>query len=100
MQKHLTKIAVLMAIIMSVGFTASAQIYVKIRPKVPVVVRPEPPARDRVWINEEWRVNNGHYEYAGGRWEAPPRRGAKWVPGHWKKHGRYGERWVPGRWRN
>jgi hypothetical protein len=100
MQKHLTKIAVFMAIIMAVSFTASAQIYIKIRPKAPAMERPVRPARGNVWIGEEWRVNNGHYEYAGGRWEAPPRRNSKWVAGHWQRNGRYGDRWVPGRWRN
>ena len=99
MKKYVTKIAVLTAIIMSVAFTASAQIYVKIRPKLPVVVKTDPPERDRVWIDEEWRVRNGRYEYSGGRWEAPPRRDAIWVPGHWKKYGRRGERWIPGHWK-
>ncbi len=99
MQKYLTKIAVLTAIVMSVSFTASAQIYVKIRPKMPVVERPTRHDRGQIWINEEWRVNNGRYEYAGGHWETPPRRGAKWVPGHWQRNRRFGERWIPGHWR-
>jgi len=98
MQKFVTKIAVFTAIIMALSFSANAQIYVKIRPKAPVMERPAPPRKNQVWVGEEWTVRNGKYEYSGGRWVAP-RRGYTWVAGHWQRHGRDGERWVAGYWR-
>lgn len=79
---------------------ADAQIYVNIRPPRPKVVvthRPPRPA-GAIWIEDDWRVNSGRYEYYGGRWEAPPRRGMTWRPGHWKNTPRRGYVWVPGRW--
>jgi len=99
MKKYLTRIAIFSAIIMAASFSASAQIYVKIRPTHAVIVRPPQPSPAHVWIEEEWTGRGGRYEYTGGHWVAPPYRGAIWVPGHWRRHGRDGEMWVPGRWR-
>jgi len=99
MKKHLSKVAVLAVIILAVSFSASAQIYVKVRPVVPVVVRPAPPSPVHVWIDEEWEPRGGTYVYVGGHWAAPPHPGYVWVPGHWRRHDVYGEAWVPGHWR-
>ena len=41
---------------------ASAQIYVHVRPIAPIVVRTEQPSPRHVWVGEDWRENNGHYE--------------------------------------
>ncbi len=79
---------------------AEAQIYVKIRPPRPVVrvtARPPRPA-GAVWIEDDWRANGDRYDYAGGRWEAPPRPGYAWRPGHWRNTPRRGYVWVPGQW--
>ncbi|MDR3678678.1 MAG: YXWGXW repeat-containing protein [Flavipsychrobacter sp.] len=79
--------------------TSSAQIYVNIRPRHEVIVaRPAPPSPRHVWVEEEWRPNHGHYEYAGGYWAAPPRPGVVWVPGHWRDTPR-GSVWIAGHWR-
>ena len=99
MQKYLSKIVIFTAIIIAVSFSASAQIFVKIRPTPPVIVRTAPPHPGYVWIDEEWTPRGGGYAYAGGYWAAPPHPGFFWVPGHWRRHGYDGEMWVPGHWR-
>ena len=98
MKKYLSKLALLSVIALAVSFTASAQIYVRVRPTVPVIVRPAPPSPAHVWIDEEWEPRGGSYVYAGGHWASPPHAGWAWIPGHWKRGGR-GEWWVKGHWR-
>jgi len=79
--------------------SASAQIYVNVRPRHEVIVaRPAAPSPRHVWVDEEWRPAHGHYEYAGGYWAAPPRAGVVWVPGHWRDT-RRGSVWIAGHWR-
>lgn len=99
MKKHLGKIAILSVLVMAFSISASAQIYVKVRPVVPVVVHSERPGPAHVWVNEEWEWRDGRYVSTGGRWVAPPRAGMVWVPGHWKKYRHDGWQWMPGRWR-
>ncbi len=99
MQRLLSRMAILSVIILAVSFSASAQIYVKIRPVAPVIVRTAAPSAAHVWIDEEWEPREGKYAYVGGHWAAPPHPGWTWVPGHWKRHDRSGEEWVRGHWR-
>lgn len=99
MQKLLSRLTLASAIVLAMSFTASAQIYVKIRPVEPVVVRSAAPSPAHVWIGEEWEAREGKYVYVGGHWAAPPHPGWIWVAGHWKRHGRSGEGWVRGHWR-
>ena len=79
---------------------ADAQIYVNVRPPRPVVrvtARPPRPS-GAIWIDDDWRANGNRYDYAGGRWATPPRRGMAWRAGHWRNTPRRGYVWVPGRW--
>jgi hypothetical protein len=99
MNQRLSKIAILSLIVLAVSFSASAQVYVKIRPVPPVIVRTAPPSPEHVWIDEEWEPREGKYVYVGGHWIAPPHRGYVWVPGHWNHHERHGEIWVRGHWK-
>jgi hypothetical protein len=99
MKKKSVRLLLLFAVLFSICFSASAQIYVKIRPPVPVIVRPPQPSRGQIWINEEWEPNNGNYRYSGGHWQVPPQRGNVWVPGHWKRNNHKGNLWVPGKWK-
>jgi WXXGXW repeat (2 copies) len=99
MQKFLSRIAILSVIVMAVSFSASAQVYVRVRPVAPVIVRPVAPSPAHVWIDEEWEPRGGKYVYAGGHWAAPPHPGWMWVSGHWRRHGPEGEQWVRGHWR-
>lgn len=96
MKKKLIKLSFLFVILFTVSFSASAQIYVTIRPPVPVIVRPPQPSRVHVWVNEEWEPNGSSYRYSGGHWVAP-RQGYYRRPGHWK-HSKRGQVWVQGSW--
>lgn len=97
MKKHLVKVAILSGIILALGFGASAQVYVTVRPTPPVIVRPVAPSPSHVWIGEEWEARNGVYVHTGGHWALPPHPGYIWIGGHWgHRHGWY---WVPGHWR-
>jgi WXXGXW repeat (2 copies) len=100
MKKLLSVLFVFGFLTTGIGLSAGAQtIYVKVRPVIPVVVRPAPPSPHHVWVAEEWRPNGAGYVYSGGYWAAPPHPGWVWIPGHWKKH-EYGEYWVAGHWRH
>ncbi len=76
----------------------SAQVYVRVRPAVPVYVRATPPGAGYIWIGEDWEWRGGQYIHVGGRWVYPPHPGFVWVPGHWR-HTRFGWQWFGGRWR-
>ncbi len=91
--------AILSLLVMAFSFSASAQsIYVKVRPAVPVVVRPVAPSPRHVWITEEWEPRGGSYVFVGGRWAVPPHPGWVWIPGHWRRT-RHGDIWIRGHWR-
>ena len=84
---------------MVVSFSAFSQIYVKIRPTFPVVVRSQQPSRSAVWIDEDWQSRRGRYVYRGGRWANPPHSNYEWAPGSWQRHGERGEGWKKGHWK-
>ena len=86
-------------LIAGAGYSASAQIYIKVRPVVPVRVRPVAPGPQAIWVGEEWKPNGKAYVYAGGYWASPPHPGFIWIPGHWKRHPEYGEYWIAGHWK-
>jgi hypothetical protein len=98
MKKKLSKLLFLFAIIFSVSLSSSAQIYVKIRPPGPIIVRPPQPSRAHVWIGEDWESHEGTYRYSGGHWATPPHRGYTRRSGYWKQT-RHGQIWVQGSWR-
>jgi hypothetical protein len=77
-------------------FSASAQVYVNVRPARPVIVRTVAPSPRHVWIDEDWIERDGTYIWAGGHWEEA-REGYVYRPGRWAHEGR-GHRWVTGRW--
>ncbi|HLK30072.1 MAG TPA: hypothetical protein VKT28_15940 [Puia sp.] len=99
MKKNVSRLLFLCVIIFAISLSASAQVYVKIHPHAPVIVRPPQPSSMHVWINEEWEPNNGSYRYVGGHWEMPPHNGYIRRQGHWKRHHHDGDEWVPGSWR-
>ncbi len=97
-KKYLLRITILGGLIIAASsYSASAQIFVKVRPAAPVVVRTTAPSPRHVWIGEEWTVRNGVYVHTGGYWALPPHPGWVWISGHWI-HDRRGEQWVPGHW--
>lgn len=97
-----TSIKLLLFLVFFAGATqsASAQIYVNIRPPVPVVVKTTQPKPNYVWVEEEWEPNGNDYRYVGGHWVAPPQPNYVYRQGYWKKgHKNKGQRWVAGKWR-
>lgn len=91
-------LAILMVAAGSISNSASAQIYVSVRPVWHPVVRPVAPSPRHVWIDEEWESRGGTYVAVGGHWAEPPHPGWIWISGHWA-HERRGDWWVAGHWR-
>lgn len=89
MKSKVVKLAFLAMLMVGAGSftnTASAQVYVSVRPVWHPVVRPVAPSPRHVWIDEEWAWRNGAYVPVGGYWGLPPHPGWIWYPGHWN-HG-------------
>ena len=96
--KNIRKVLIMLAIELSTGaYSSQAQIYVGVRPVRQTVVRIAAPSPRHVWIDEDWREENGGYVWAGGRWEAPPHDGYRYAPGHWN-HDNHGHQWHGGHW--
>ncbi len=101
MKKKVLKLAFLAMLMVAAGSfanTASAQVYVSIRPEWHPIVRPVAPGPRHVWIDEDWEYRNGTYVAVGGHWAEPPHPGWIWVPGHWSHEERRGHFWHPGHW--
>jgi len=64
------------------------------RPEAVVVERTEAPYPNAIWIDNEYRWDNGTYIVVPAHWEKAQ---GVWVPGHWKSTTR-GYSWVPGHW--
>ncbi|HEY4208736.1 MAG TPA: hypothetical protein VGM31_18040 [Puia sp.] len=100
-KSNLFRLAVIALMATGATFTtssASAQVYVTVRPSWRTVARPAAPSPAHVWIDEDWVFRDGRYVAVGGHWASPPHRGWMWVPGRWV-HARRGWQWMPGRWR-
>jgi len=101
MKMNLTKTMMIVVLVVAASFaaaTASAQVYVTVRPTYAPVVRSAAPSPAHVWIEEDWAYRGGHYVAVGGHWVAPPHPGWIWIPGRWVQS-RRGWRWMPGHWR-
>jgi hypothetical protein len=56
------------------------------------------PGAGYVWTNGYWDLRGSRWYWVGGRWQRPPRQGARWVPNQWRnEHGHY--RMSRGGWR-
>ena len=76
---------------------ADAQ-YVRVRPSFNFGISIGPrPYDDAIWIEPEWRWQNGVYVQIPGHWERT-RKHSRWVQGRWI-YTRRGYRWQEGRWR-
>jgi len=98
MKNKLIRLLLAVIVIFAVSFSASAQVYVKIRPTFRVVQRPPQPSPNHVWIDEDWQPRGRNYRYSGGHWARPPHQGYQRNPGHWKNT-RRGNVWIQGTWR-
>ncbi len=99
MKSSIRKLALALVILIASTAALSAQVYVKIRPVIPIQQRPPQPSRSHVWIREEWQPNGDRYQFSGEHWETPPHPGNRWRNGHWRRHGGRGHEWVRGNWR-
>jgi hypothetical protein len=97
MKNGFVKLTLLAVISFGTYWSASAQVYVQIRPVAPVIVQPTRPSAAHVWIGEEWNEEGRGYKYSGGHWATPPHPGDSWNQGHWN-HGEHGDNWVRGGW--
>jgi len=101
MKVNVSKTMMIVVLVVAASFaatTASAQVYVTVRPTYAPVVRPAAPSPAHVWIEEDWAYRGGRYVAVGGHWVAPPHPGWVWIPGRWVQS-RRGWRWIPGHWR-
>ena len=95
--KKLLIIIVLFTSIQFISNSSYAQrFYVKVRPALPLVIRPIAPRPDHIWIEPEWIWRGGKYDYIGGYWVAS-RVGYRYQSGYWRRT-RRGEAWVVGGW--
>jgi len=90
--RNLLKTAALSAFLLA-AVSTKAQVSIGIQigaPPAPrtVVVMPEQPAPDYVWVGGYWYPDAGHYRWHEGYWSRPPYAGAYWIaPRH--EDGRY-----------
>lgn len=96
--KKLTKLMLLSFIVFGASLSASAQVYISIRPATPVIVVTERPSPTYIWIGEEWIADGPTYRYVGGYWGKPPHPGYTWKKGHWNHSKKHGHQWVNGKW--
>lgn len=96
MKKKSTNFLFLLIVLFTVSFSASSQIYVKIRPTYRVIARPVQPSPQYIWVEEDWAPNGNDYRYSGGYW-APVQQGYYRRQGYWRKSNR-GQVWIPGSW--
>ena len=97
MKKTLFKLTMFTFLILGARWSASAQVYVQIRPVAPVVIQTARPSPLHIWIGEEWEEDGHGYKYVGGHWATAPNRGDSYHQGHWN-HDNHGDHWEHGEW--
>ncbi len=97
MKQQCNKSFLFVAMLFTITLSASAQIFVKVRPPFQVVTRPPQPNPSYIWVDEEWEPNGKAYRYSGGQWIAPPQTGYYRRPGYWRRSSN-GLTWVKGSW--
>lgn len=92
--------SIIAVVLFLISFSASAQIYVRVKPVIPrnaIVVSNGRAQHGHVWINGHWVVQGNSYVWRDGYY-TKNRHGYRYVPGHWKNTKR-GWVWVPERWK-
>src|SRR5277367_3940366 len=77
----------------------AAEVIIKVGPPAAIVeTRGVAPSPRYLWLAGYHRWDGNAYVWVPGRWELPPRPGARWVAHRWvRRHG--GWVFVEGRWR-
>ncbi|MCA9735427.1 YXWGXW repeat-containing protein [candidate division KSB1 bacterium] len=97
--KTIAAFAVMFTMALPGFLLAGPHVYVKVNPpsRKVVVVKPEKPHHDSIWINGAWRWTGHKYVWNNGYWPAP-RKGFVWISGHWAKAPK-GWHWIEGHWK-
>ena len=99
MKTILFRFMIPLALLIGAALNVNAQIYVKVRPPAPVVVRPPQPSHVHVWIEPGWQPSGAEYRHVEGRWEVAPGPGMVYYHGYWKHHSKKGYVWINGGWK-
>jgi len=86
-------------IAVSADLATAQDVVIRARPPQAVLERRAPaPGRGYVWTPGYQRWSGSRYVWVPGRWQQPPRLGARWVPYRWERRG---PGWVmrDGHWR-
>ena len=80
---------------------SQAQVFIKIKPPTPnvVLIKPNPPKSNYIWVSGHWNWNKNKHKYVwvNGQW-VKPKKGKAWVSGHYKNvRGEYTR--LPGHWK-
>ena len=101
MKNKMLIVSILVASFLILPTLSQAQVLIKIKPPVPkvVLIKPNPPKSNYIWISGHWNWNKKKHQYVWqeGQW-VKPKKGKVWVPGHYKNI-RGGYTWIPGHWK-
>ena len=99
MKKYSWKSFTFLLIVLFISFSASSQIFVRVRPFAPIIkVRTVSPSPRHIWVDGNWVWRGGNYVWEDGYWGLPAPGFHQYIPGHWKMK-RRGWVWIPGHWR-
>ena len=82
------------------GWISKAQVFVKVKPIVPVnaiVIAPGRTSHGKIWTGGNWVVKGNTYIWTNGCYTTT-RHGYSYINGHWR-HQRRGWVWIPGQWK-
>jgi hypothetical protein len=74
-------VAGLIALSSLTACSGGSQFTVSTRPETPYYARPMSPGSGYVWIDGDWVVRGGRYQWREGRWARS--RNRTWVGGNW-----------------
>lgn len=79
---------------------AAADVSIRIAPpRVVVQTRDRSPGPGYMWVQGYQNWDGNRHQWVPGRWERPPRRGARWQNHRWNRQRDGGWVLVEGRWR-
>jgi hypothetical protein len=93
---YMKRILLLAFILFTIAACNSSHYVISTQLPVPVYEKPIAPGPGYVWIDGDWKVEDGNYIWHEGHWRKPKVHKV-WHPGYWQSttNGWY---WQPGRW--